>query len=240
MKDWVISMTIVLADGTIVKTGHRPRKSTAGYDLVHLMVGSEGTLGLVTEAVLSVTAMPRNIHVALAIFSTTHAAVKTAVALINSGLLLNAIELVDKYGLHAVNQSGLSQKHWQESPTLFLKFSGSKFAVQEQTEIVKDVAIQNGCFEFLVSGDKNEVELIWSARKDLARALISMKKDPTDLWLYTDTAVPISRLADIIEETQQVMQKAGFVGATIGHVGDGTYQLLTSSTRKISGCSKTQ
>ena len=237
MKDWVISMTIVLADGTIVKTGHRPRKSTAGYDLVHLMVGSEGTLGLVTETVLKVTAMPKNINVALAIFPTTHAAVKTAVALINSGLLLDAIELVDKFGLQAVNQSGLSQKHWQESPTLFLKFSGSKHAVQEHAELMKDVAMQNGCFEFLVSGDKNEVALIWSARKDLARALISMKKDPTDLWLYTDTAVPISRLADIIEETQQVMQKAGFTGATIGHVGDGGYQPLTTSTRKILGCS---
>ena len=129
MKDWVVSMTVVLADGTVVKTRRRPRKSSAGYDLTRLIVGSEGTLGLVTEAVLKVTSVPENLHVVVATFPDTHFAVKTAVALIGSGVPIDAIELLDKHSMWAINQSHLSTKQWRESPTLFLKLSGVQLAV---------------------------------------------------------------------------------------------------------------
>ena len=137
MKDWVVSMTIVLVDGTIVKTRRRPRKSSAGYDLTRLIVGSEGTLGLVTEAVLRVASVPENLHVVVATFPNTHFAVKTAVALIGSGLPIDAIELLDQYSMWAINQSHLSTKQWRESPTLFLKLLGLQLAVQAHLEITK-------------------------------------------------------------------------------------------------------
>lgn len=221
MKDWVISMTVVLADGTIVKTRRRPRKSSAGYDLARLIVGSEGTLGLVTEAVLKVTSAPQNLHVAVATFPSTHAAVRAAVSLIGCGLPIDALELIDKHSMGAINKSGLSSKHWQLSPTLFLKFSGSRFAVEDQVKMTQEAAKNNQCENFEVSSEKSEIEVTWGARKTVGKSLIAMKKDPSDLFLAADTAVPISRMGDIIEETHQAIIDAGFVGSTLGHVGDG-------------------
>ncbi|KAL9603721.1 MAG: hypothetical protein Q9219_001040 [cf. Caloplaca sp. 3 TL-2023] len=220
MKDWVISMTVVLADGSIVKTRNRPRKSSAGYNLTSLLVGSEGTLGLVTEAVLKVTSVPENQHVGLAAFPTTHAAVDTAVALITNGLPIDALELLDAFSLQAINRSALSSRHWKEMPTLFLRFSGSKQAVQDQISIAKQAAITNGCETFSTSGERSEIETIWGARKDVARCLAAMKEKPTDLFLSADAAVPISNLADMIDWSLKTIRDAGFIGYTVGHVGD--------------------
>ena len=221
MKDWVVSMTVVLADGAIVKTRRRPRKSSAGYDLTRLIVGSEGTLGLVTEAVLKITSAPENLHVVVATFPDTHSAVKTAVSLIGSGLPIDALELLDKHSMWAINQSALSTKQWRESPTLFLKFSGLRLAVQAQLEITKQAAQNNKCEQFEVSVKKEEIDVSWGARKKVGRSLMAMKRDPTDLFLNADAAVPISNLADMIEETHQVITDAGLKGSTLGHVGDG-------------------
>ena len=221
MKDWVVSMTVVLADGTIVKTRRRPRKSSAGYDLTRLIVGSEGTLGLVTEAVLKVTSAPENLHVVVATFPDTHSAVKTAVTLVGSGLPIDAIELLDKHSMWAINQSALSNKQWRESPTLFLKFSGLRLAVQAQLEVTKHAAENNKCEQFEMSVKKEEIDVSWGARKKVGRSLMAMKRDPTDLFLNADAAVPISNLADMIEETHQVITNAGLTGSTLGHVGDG-------------------
>lgn len=183
MKDWVVSMTIVLADGTIVKTRRRPRKSSAGYDLTTLIVESEGTLGLVTEAVLKVTSAPENLHVAVATFPDTHSAVKTAVTLVGSGLPIDALELLDKHSIWAINQSTLSNKQWRESPTLFLKFSDLRLAVQAQLKITKHTAENNKCEQFEMAVKKEEIDVSWSARKKMGKSLMAMKKDPTDLLL---------------------------------------------------------
>ena len=216
-------MTVVLADGTIVKTRRRPRKSSAGYDLTNLIVGSEGTLGLVTEAVLKVTSTPKNLHVVIAAFPNTHLAVKTAVTLIGSGLPIDALELLDKHSMWALNQSGLSVRQWRESPTLFLKISGLQLAVQAQLEATRNAAEKNHCEDFEVSANKDEIDVSWGARKNVGPALMAMKNDPTDLFLNADAAVPISSLADMIEETHQVISNAGLAGSTLGHVGDGQY-----------------
>ncbi|KAA6407590.1 MAG: D-lactate dehydrogenase [Lasallia pustulata] len=226
MREWVISVTVVLADGTVVKTRHRPRKSSAGYDLTQLMVGSEGTLGLVTEAVLKVTSAPQNLHVAVATFPSTHAAVRTAVSLIGSGLPIDALELVDKHSMGAINLSGLSSKRWKESPTLFLKFSGSRYAMEDQIKMAQKAARENDCESFELSAEEDEIEVSWGARKTVGKSLLAMKKDPSDLFLTADAAVPISRLGDIIEETHQAISNAGFVGSTIGHLGDGNFHAV--------------
>ncbi|KAL8869485.1 MAG: hypothetical protein Q9174_004241 [Haloplaca sp. 1 TL-2023] len=223
MKAWVISMTVVLADGTVVKSRKRPRKSSAGYDLTSLVVGSEGTLGLVTEAVLKVTALPENQHVAVAAFPTTRAAVDTAVALITSGLLIDALELLDPYGLAAINKSGMADRQWKEAPTLFLRFSGAEQVVKDLIRRTQQAAKANGCETFEASGEQGEVDGIWGARKAVRSAFNAMKKHPSDVILSSDAAVPISRLAGMIDWTNEIIDQAGLIGSTVGHVGDGNY-----------------
>ena len=223
MKDWVISTTVVLADGTIVKTRNRPRKSTAGYDLTRLIVGSAGTLGLVTEAVLKVTAKPENENVGVIAFPNTHKAVETAIDVVQKGIPLAAIELLDDNSMRAVNESGYSDKKWRETATLFVKFSGSRRAVQEQIGVVDTLAKKHGRQSFESSNDPDKISALWSARKTALFSLIAQKRNPDDKFLSCDVAVPISRLADIIEESNEQIQMAGLLGSNLGHVGDGNF-----------------
>lgn len=221
MKNWVTSVTVVLADGTIVKTRNRPRKSSAGYDLTGLLVGSEGTLGLVTEAVLKVTSRPQNQRVVVAAFPSTQTAVQAAVSLIGCGLPVDALEMLDQYSMTAMKQSGLSSRSWKEKPSLFLRFSGSKHAVQEQLNITQQAAEKNACESFEMMSQEDEIDVAWNARKQVGPSLMGMKKDPSDLFLNTDTAVPISCLGTMIDWTNEIIKDAGLIGSTLGHVGDG-------------------
>ena len=222
MKDWVVSMTVVLADGTIIKTRNRPRKSSAGYDLTRLFVGSGGTLGLVTEAVLKVTAKPENVQVAVVAFPSTQKAVDTAVGVVGKGLQVAAMELLDALTMKAVNESGYSTREWKETPTLFFKFSGTPRTVQEQIDHVKTLARENSSLSFESSKDPEQISALWSARKTALWSLLAMKRNPDDTFTGTDVAVPISRLGDIIEETRAKIEVSGLLGSTLGHVGDGT------------------
>ncbi|KAL9005342.1 MAG: hypothetical protein Q9188_001883 [Gyalolechia gomerana] len=226
MRQWVVSITVVLADGTVVRTRRRPHKSSAGYDLTNLIVGSEGTLGLVTEAVLRLAPLPKNVHVAIASFPNVHAATKTAVTLVHSGLPVDALELLDKHSMWAINKSGSSSKRWNENATLFLLFSGLQLAVKAYVELAREAAEQNGCEDFEVSGDKETINAWWGTRKQVGPSLMALKTHPTDLFLNADTAVPMSSLADMIEETHQIIEEAGLAGSTLGHVGDGNYHTV--------------
>ena len=223
MKDWVISTTVVLADGTIVKTRNRPRKSTAGYDLTRLMVGSSGTLGLVTEAVLKITSKPENEQVAVIAFPSSAKAINTVIDVVQKGILLAAVELLDDNTMRAVNQSGYSDKQWKETPTLFVKFSGTKSGVKEQVDVLKTLAEKHGRESFESSSDPEKIAGLWAARKTALWSLIAQKRDPDDRFLGADVAVPISRLSEIIEETNSKIQEAGLLGSTLGHVGDGNF-----------------
>lgn len=229
MRDWVISLTVVLADGTVVKTRNRPRKSSAGYDLTHLIVGSEGTLGIVTEAVLKLTNIPKNPHIAILPFSDTHLAVETAISIISSGEVFDAIEFIDHCSLEVVNQSGLFPDQWREVPTLFIKFSGAGESTKAHIELIKDLAQKNGCLEIKLSSDPKQVDAWWSVRKLMGKALVTVMK-PNDIFFASDAAVPRSRLADIIVETQQATADVGLFCSTLGHIGDGTQVLVTSSS----------
>lgn len=223
MKDWVIATTVVLADGTVVRTRNRPRKSTAGYDLTRLMVGSAGTLGLVTEAVLKVTAKPENEQVAVIAFPDSYKAVGTVIDVVQKGIPLAAIELLDDNTMRAVNESGATDKEWQETATLFVKFSGTKSAVREQVDVLSKLAAKHGKISFESSSDPETISQLWRARKTALWSLIAQKRHPEDKFLGCDVAVPISRLADIIEETNEKIHRAGLLGSTLGHVGDGNF-----------------
>lgn len=223
MKDWVLGLTVVLADGTVMKTRHRPRKSNAGYDLTRLFIGSEGTLGLVTEASLKLTNKPENVQVAVAAFPSTHKAAETATKLVQKGQPLAAIELLDNTTMRAVNQAGYTEKQRPEVPTLFLKFSGSKTQVKDQIDEAEAAAKSNDCVSFDFSKSDNEAEALWQARKTILWGMIALKRDPNDKFLSADAAVPISRLADIIEQTKSRIESSGLIGFCVGHVGDGNF-----------------
>lgn len=222
MKDWVLGLTLVLADGTIVKTRGRPRKSSAGYDLTRLVVGSEGTLGFVTEANLKLTSKPENERVALAAFPSTSDAVETVVRVIQSDMPIAALELLDDTSMRAVNQGGYCAKEYPEVPTLFLKFAGhDNAAVDRQIQKVQEFARQAGCKTFEFSNTPEEAEAIWAARKTILWSMMTLKNDPSDIFLSADTAVPISKIGEAMDAVKQKINESGLVGACLGHVGDG-------------------
>jgi D-lactate dehydrogenase (cytochrome) len=222
MKDWVLGLTVVMADGTIVKTRNRPRKSSAGYNLTQLIVGSEGTLGIVTEASLKLTCAPKNVRVAVLAFPSSHDAVETAVQIVQNDMPVAAMELLCDVTMKAINQSGYCDKEYAEIPTLFMKFSGhSKQAVQDQIDRVEGFAKNNSCKSLEFSQNDEEAANLWSARKTALWSLLAMKEHPDDKFISADAAVPISRLADIVRDTQNRLEASGLVGSCLGHVGDG-------------------
>lgn len=234
MKEWVISLTAVLADGTVVRTHRRPRKSAAGYDLTHLVIGSEGTLALVTEATLKLAVLPQNLHVGLVTFETFQQGVDIVVALQKAGHQLEALELADGPQVHAINHSQLAQVEMAENPTLWLKFAGSSLQlVKDQIETVKALCETQQALTYEITSDEARINTLWDARKCIGRALVTMKKDPTDLFMHSDCAVPISNLAALVEGTQRLIQEANAANqasssskqpwfcANVGHVGDG-------------------
>jgi FAD/FMN-containing dehydrogenase len=233
MKERVISLTAVLADGRIIKTHNRPRKSAAGYDLTHLIIGSEGTLALVTEATLRLATQPQNLHVGIATFETFQQGVDLVVALQKSGHGLEALELADGPQMLCVNRSKLAAQHFQELPTLFVKFAGpSAQLVRDQIARVKQLCTEQNARNFEVTCDEDRIRVLWGARKCMGTALVCMKNKPTDLFLHSDCAVPISNLARLVEGTQALIQSAStsttahstgrkWFCANVGHVGDG-------------------
>jgi D-lactate dehydrogenase (cytochrome) len=223
MKDWVISLTVVLADGTIIKTRQRPRKSSAGYDLTRTFVGSEGTLGLITEATLKVTVKPKSESVAVASFSTIRDAAECVATIVGEGVSLAAVEILDDVQMRCINESGSTTRSWKEAPTLFFKFAGTPLAVKEQVNIVKTLAQKKGSKSFEFARNADEAKELWSARKDALWSVMAKRRDQTDHVWTTDVAVPISRLPDIIQETKEDMSKSGLLATIVGHVGDGNF-----------------
>lgn len=235
MKDWVLGLTVVLADGTVIQTRHRPRKSSAGYDLTRLFVASEGTLGFVTEACLKVTLKPKNIRIAVASFPTIHKATGTTIQINNSGHQLEAMELLDDITMHAVNQGGYASTEWPVKPTIFFKFSGaSDEEVQKQIDHVETLSRKNGCEAFVRSTSDEEAEDLWAARKTALWSLLAIKRHPSDSFLSADVCVPIGRLADCIQESSHLLQASGLLGSFLGHVGDGNFHttVLYSASEK--------
>ncbi|KIM94138.1 hypothetical protein OIDMADRAFT_45909 [Oidiodendron maius Zn] len=225
MKDWVLSLTVVLADGTVIKTRQRPQKSSAGYDLTKLFIGSEGTLGLITEAVLKVTQLPQTTSVAVASFPSIRAASDCVSQIVADGVQVAAIEILDDKQMYCINKSNMSRRTWPELPTLFLKFAGTPTVVKEQINIVKQVAKKAGSRTFDFAKGKEEQVELWSARKAALWSVMSLRRDESDHVWTGDVAVPISRLPDLIEETKEDLNKSGLLGTILGHVGDGNFHV---------------
>ncbi|KAI9709633.1 MAG: D-lactate ferricytochrome c oxidoreductase [Chrysothrix sp. TS-e1954] len=226
MRDWVISLTVVLADGKVIKTRQRPRKSSAGYDLTRTFIGSEGTLGLVTEATLKVTSAPQNPRVAVASFPSVRHAADCVFKVVRQGVPIAAVELLDDVQMKCINDAGATSKTWKEAPTLFFKFSGTATAVKESIGLVQSLASQSGSKSFEFAKSQDEAQELWSARKDALWSVMAKKKREEDHVWTTDVAVPISKLPDIIDVTKRDMRESGVFGSIVGHVGDGNFHAI--------------
>tara|TARA_R110002003_G_scaffold228_6_gene16622 strand:+ start:6436 stop:7782 length:1347 start_codon:yes stop_codon:yes gene_type:complete len=224
MKDWVLSLTVVLADGTIIKTRQRPRKSSAGYDLTRMFIGSEGTLGLVTEATLKVTVKPQHTSVAVCAFPSIRAAADCVFSVVGAGVPIAAIEILDDVQMQCINDAGQTSKEWKNAPTLFFKFAGTPNSVKEQISQVQSLAKRSGSVSFEFAKSEQEKEDLWQARKEALWSVMAKSEGNDDMAVWTtDVAVPISKLPQIIEETKAEIGKSGLLASIVGHVGDGNF-----------------
>lgn len=197
MKDWVINLTVVLADGRIVKTRRRPRKTSAGYNLTGMFVGSEGTLGIVTEATLKLTPIPEETRVGVVTFPTMRDAASTAMLLIRKGIPVQCMEILDDVQMDVINRAGGTGRSWKTLPSLFFKFSGTSAGVLDSVTLTRDLAKKNHAESFEFARDEREAHDLWSARKQSLWSMLALKKEGSQVW-STDVSVPISRLPDII------------------------------------------
>jgi D-lactate dehydrogenase (cytochrome) len=222
MRENVLGLTVVTADGSIIKTGGRARKSAAGYDLTRLFVGSEGTLGVITEIGLRLYGVPEAISSAVSAFPTIDDAVKTVIQTIQMGVPVARIELLDALQMKAcIKYSKL--KGYQEAPTLFFEFHGSRSGVEEQATTVGEIAAEFGGDNFQWATRPEDRNRLWEARHNAFYAV--MATWPGTAAVVTDVCVPISKLAECIRATQADLEESGLISPLVGHVGDGNFHL---------------
>jgi D-lactate dehydrogenase (cytochrome) len=223
MSENVLALTVVLADGQVIHTGSRARKSSAGYDLTHLFVGSEGTLGILTEATLRLHPLPEATSVAVCSLETVSGAVETVIEGIQLGAGLARVEFLDDKQIEAINL--YSKIDLPALPTLFFEFHGlSKQEVEKRTELMQSVAAEHGGHGFEWRTNLKEMEELWNARHNAYFASRALR--PGAEVLTTDVCVPISRLAECIAETRSDLANFSFPATMVGHVGDGNFHVL--------------
>jgi D-lactate dehydrogenase (cytochrome) len=221
MRENVLGLTVVLADGRVIKTSRRSRKSSAGYDLTRLFVGSEGTLGVITEVALRLYGIPEAMSSAVCNYPSLEAAVNTVIATIQSGIPIARIEIVDEVQLDDINKySGTS---FPVEPTLFLEFHGTERGVADQAEMVKSISDGFGGGAFRWTTRPEERAKMWEARHNAAYASKKLKPG-AQIWA-SDVCVPISRLAECIVETQKDIRELNLIAPIVGHVGDGNFHV---------------
>jgi len=222
MRDNVLATTTVLADGRVMKTGGRARKSSAGYDLTRLLVGSEGTLGIMTELTVKLYPIPEAVSAAVCTFPDIAAAVQAVIQTIQLGVPVARIELLDALSLKAINL--FSKTTLAEAPTLFFEFHGSPAGVAEQAETVQAIAGELGGANFEWATHPEDRSRLWQARHDAYFACLQLK--PGCRCFPTDVCVPISRLAECIAATNEDIAQVHIPIALFGHVGDGNFHLV--------------
>ncbi|HXG87288.1 MAG TPA: FAD-linked oxidase C-terminal domain-containing protein [Vicinamibacterales bacterium] len=223
MRENVLGLTVVLADGRIIRTGSRARKSSSGYDLTRLFVGSEGTLGVLTELTLRLFGRPEAVSSAMCPFTTMAGAANAVITTIQLGVPVARIEIIDELQLDLVNK--YSKTNYALAPTLFFEFHGiSQESVDEQARAVQEIATDHGALSFNWSSTPEERATLWQARHNVLYATIASRPGAKP-WT-TDVCVPISRLAECIVETQDDMQRSHIPAPLVGHAGDGNFHLI--------------
>ncbi|WP_108859214.1 FAD-binding oxidoreductase [Ruegeria sp. Alg231-54] len=222
MKDNVLSLEVVMPDGQIIRTGHRAKKSSAGYDLTRLLIGAEGTLGIITELTLRLQGIPEAITSARCSFPSVDAACQAVMMTIQYGVPVARIELLDEMSVQAANAySGLSLP---ETPLLLLEFHGSENGAVEQSETFNQIAEEFGGTDFAATSTTEERNKLWQARHDMYWASLQLR--PGARGISTDVCVPISRLAECVTATQDKARELGLMAPVVGHVGDGNFHSL--------------
>ena len=224
MREAVLSLRVVTPDGREIRTSRRARKSAAGYDLTRLMIGAEGTLGIITEVTLRLHGIPEAISSAVCSFETLGGAVDTVVQAIQIGIPLARVEILDDVQMRAVNR--WSKLDYPELTTLFFEFHGTSAHVAEQVATVRELAAANGGGEFAWSNLPEERSKLWKARHEAYYAAVNLRSGAVG-WA-TDVCVPISRLAECIGDTKRDLEASTIPAAILGHVGDGNFHVVFS------------
>ena len=219
MRENVLSMTVVLADGRVITTSRRSRKSAAGYELTRLFVGSEGTLGIITELTVRLYAVPEAMSAAICSFPDIAGAVNTVIQTLQSGIPIARSEALCATTMKAIN--AYSRTSYREQPTLFLEFHGTAAGVEEQAKLVQDIARENGGMDFEWTTKAEERNRLWTARHQAYFACLQLR--PGTRAVSTDVCVPISRLTECIVETSKDIERASMPIPLFGHVGDGNF-----------------
>lgn len=222
MRDQVLALEVVLAGGALMRTGSLAMKSSAGYDLTSLFVGSEGTLGVFTEIVLRLYPVPEKTIAARAVFPGIEAAGRAAIAMIRTGMQIGRVELVDERTIRAVNK--YKGTDYAEGPTLFLEFAGSEASVESDVKVARSVSESENCRAFDFEEDEAGRELLWEARHEAALAIVA--SEPGKLAMSTDVCVPVSELPEALRTARETIAARGMEGAILGHVGDGNYHAV--------------
>jgi D-lactate dehydrogenase (cytochrome) len=219
MRENVLALEVVTASGEVIRTGTRAKKSSAGYDLTRLMVGSEGTLGVITEVTVKLYPLPEAISAAICSFPSIEAAVRTTIEIIQLGVPIARVELIDAHSVRAVNKH--SKLSLREEPMLLMEFHGSPTSVKEQAELVQELATGHGGNAFEWASTPEERTRLWTARHNAYFAAVQSR--PGCRAVTTDTCVPISSLADCLLDSVAEADASGIPYFLVGHVGDGNF-----------------
>ncbi|XP_042441489.1 D-lactate dehydrogenase [cytochrome], mitochondrial isoform X2 [Zingiber officinale] len=224
MRDNVINVQVVLANGEVIKTGSRARKSAAGYDLTRLLIGSEGTLGIITEVTLRLQRLPQHSVVAMCNFQTIKDAADVAIATMLSGIQVSRVELLDEVQVKAINFA--NGKSLPEVPTLMFEFIGTEAYAREQTLIVQKIVSEHNGSDFVFVESENSKEELWKQiRKEALWACYAMAPDNSDAMI-TDVCVPLSRLAECISKSKEELDASPLMCMVIAHAGDGNFHTI--------------
>jgi D-lactate dehydrogenase (cytochrome) len=222
MRENVLALKAVMPDGRLIETSKRVKKTAAGYDLTRLLIGSEGTLGIITELTLKLQGIPQAVSGGICPFPDVESACRAVIETIQMGIPVARIELVNKLQMEALILH--SKLPYEAQPYLFVEFHGTETGVAEQAEIFGEIAAENGGGEFRWTNDPEERDRLWRARHDSYLASFLLRTGAKGV--STDVCVPISRLADCIAETEKDLAESALIAPIVGHVGDGNFHLL--------------